>query len=584
MCGAPGLREARAAALPAVAQCALRDGDADPGWRVAEVGEGVTRRTAAAEAAPGGAPEPLATGLCGGGAARDAAEALRESVAAASAALTSALDSALSPPAGAPLMRSAGEGSGAGAQGYGSFAHLRSKGTTLEHFHVYTAEEGAEAGEGHHGEARGALHEHVDAGLLIVMVPALAVDATTGLALPRQPPFGAGLSLAATPGAPLLPAALGAAAGDGGDCTLVLAGAAAERWLPEAASLRGARHSVAMPETGGRAWYGRMLLPPPDALVVDDGGVERAYEAHRAEAAASLAAGQKGSAPRGLTLCGNDIDAGDGTATARRALADEGSCSGERKYCWQSCQPVADLPCGMEAQCVTGSGEPYIFPQTCHDCKLVCPPPPPPAESEDDSEGGDTIVGPTPTSPGDYFEAGFCNTRLPPVSMWMDGFRTGGDGFQPCLVVLFRGWVISSTGQLAGYCVLSLFMGAAVELIVAARRRLATGDAQKATSKAAQAADAALYGAQLLLGYWLMLIAMTYQGELFACVILGLLLGYAALNRPAQGAPVSGSAEACCRSHTVRDGVAMAAFDSAGGANARSSAVSSATALVGSNV
>ena len=58
-----------------------------------------------------------------------------------------------------------------------------------------------------------------------------------------------------------------------------------------------------------------------------------------------------------------------------------------------------------------------------------------------------------------------------------------------------------------------------------------------------RAAMASLFAVQATLGYFLMLIAMTYQGELFIAVIFGLSLGHAAFN---VSAPVSESADACC--------------------------------------
>ena len=72
-----------------------------------------------------------------------------------------------------------------------------------------------------------------------------------------------------------------------------------------------------------------------------------------------------------------------------------------------------------------------------------------------------------------------------------------------------------------------------------------------------RAAMASLFAVQATLGYFLMLIAMTYQGELFIAVIFGLGLGHAAFN---VSAPVSESADACCV-----DDAADADADAAGG-------------------
>ena len=281
-----------------------------------------------------------------------------------------------------------------------------------------------------------------------------------------------------------------------------------------------------------------MVLPPDGALVTDDGGVRRTYAEHREAAATALRLGS--GSPTGLSLCGDPLDAGDGDGdgVARRALADEGSCDAPFKYCWMSCQDTSHLPCGTDAVCVYPDGTAWLQGQVCHSCQLTCPtesePPPPP-------QGG--ALGPVDAGSSDAF----CNSALPAVSMWMDGFRGGGDPMQPCLLFLFQGWVVTSEAEMAGYAVLTLAMGFLVEVIVAGRRTLSKRPAAAKKSLAHQAADTASYGMQLLLGYWLMLVAMTYQVELFVAVVLGIMAGYLVFNRPALGVPVAHSAEACCR-------------------------------------
>jgi hypothetical protein len=45
-----------------------------------------------------------------------------------------------------------------------------------------------------------------------------------------------------------------------------------------------------------------------------------------------------------------------------------------------------------------------------------------------------------------------------------------------------------------------------------------------------------LYAAQLTLGYFAMLVAMTYQAEMFVCIVLGLAMGHWVFNfRPSYG-------------------------------------------------
>jgi hypothetical protein len=56
-------------------------------------------------------------------------------------------------------------------------------------------------------------------------------------------------------------------------------------------------------------------------------------------------------------------------------------------------------------------------------------------------------------------------------------------------------------------------------------------------------ATVALYGLQVTLGYFLMLVAMMYQTEFFILLILGLVVGHALFNIRA---PVTESADPCC--------------------------------------
>ena len=62
-----------------------------------------------------------------------------------------------------------------------------------------------------------------------------------------------------------------------------------------------------------------------------------------------------------------------------------------------------------------------------------------------------------------------------------------------------------------------------------------------------------MYAVQLMFGYFCMLIAMTYQVELFVCVVVGLGLGYITFNfKPA---PAAGSEPALTQSEKVVDDI-----------------------------
>ena len=52
-----------------------------------------------------------------------------------------------------------------------------------------------------------------------------------------------------------------------------------------------------------------------------------------------------------------------------------------------------------------------------------------------------------------------------------------------------------------------------------------------------------MFGVNLALGYMAMLVAMTYSLELFACIVLGLIIGHAVFNMKQ---PVGESIDPCC--------------------------------------
>ena len=133
--------------------------------------------------------------------------------------------------------------------------------------------------------------------------------------------------------------------------------------------------------------------------------------------------------------------------------------------------------------------------------------------------------------------------------MYMDGFRSGSGSLVPCVVFLFDGWAITSRGELAAACIGTVFVGLLAQAIVGvrpvARARLA-----QLSRPACVVAEVFLFASQVLLGYLLMLIAMTYQVELLVSVVLGLAAGHGLLVvltlRDDGKLPVEGNAEPCC--------------------------------------
>ena len=92
----------------------------------------------------------------------------------------------------------------------------------------------------------------------------------------------------------------------------------------------------------------------------------------------------------------------------------------------------------------------------------------------------------------------------------------------------------------------TFFMGIATECLTAFRRCAGKSE-RTAWLRKNRLAWTLLIGCifttQVLLGYFLMLIAMTYQTELFVAVVLGIGVGHTVLN---VRAPVGESVDACC--------------------------------------
>ena len=110
------------------------------------------------------------------------------------------------------------------------------------------------------------------------------------------------------------------------------------------------------------------------------------------------------------------------------------------------------------------------------------------------------------------------------TSMYMDGFHWRNT---VCVIYLFPSWILSSQAKLAIASIGTLCSGAALEKVIQQRRKVVTllGAGYKRLG-----ASALFYGVQLTLGYFLMLVVMTYSGPLFMCVILGLVGGHVLFN------------------------------------------------------
>jgi hypothetical protein len=109
--------------------------------------------------------------------------------------------------------------------------------------------------------------------------------------------------------------------------------------------------------------------------------------------------------------------------------------------------------------------------------------------------------------------------------MYMDGFRfsLSSSAMNPCLNLYFPSWTLNTRSKflwaMFGIVMLSIFTEGVSKLRSVLSRRL-TGTAKRWIM-------ALIHGVQALVGYILMLAAMTFSVELLACIIFGLGTGFA---------------------------------------------------------
>merc|ERR1712194_845018 len=110
------------------------------------------------------------------------------------------------------------------------------------------------------------------------------------------------------------------------------------------------------------------------------------------------------------------------------------------------------------------------------------------------------------------------------TSMYMNGFQWEG---LYCVIYLFPSWVLNTPWKLVIACFGTILGGIAVEGVITARRMILQSKKfklQNANTKLF--ISMILYGAQLTMGYLIMLVVMTYSGPLFISVIIGLMIGH----------------------------------------------------------
>ena len=135
---------------------------------------------------------------------------------------------------------------------------------------------------------------------------------------------------------------------------------------------------------------------------------------------------------------------------------------------------------------------------------------------------------------------GFCKGSG--TDMFMDGYQLvlfGSDSL--CLNFLFPSFTLSSRAKFCCALLVCFALGVAVEVLTSFRRKVFKQSRKR--GKSARGTLTALHGAQALLGYLLMCLAMSYSVEVLGAVVLGLMAGHYGVNDENH---FSEKADPCC--------------------------------------
>ncbi|CAK9019786.1 High affinity copper uptake protein 1 (Copper transporter 1) (rCTR1) (Liver regeneration-related protein LRRGT00200) (Solute carrier family 31 member 1) [Durusdinium trenchii] len=400
------------------------------------------------------------------------------------------------------------------------------QGEHLEHFHAY---ETACANITSESDRRPpTLEMHLDEGLFIALVPSMWVNPSTGerdASIPSNTAFYVENAL----GQVVIPDFA-----DNGDVVVFMMGDGVGPWLGNACPpFRPVPHALKLTETcanGSRSadavrmWYGRMFLPPVDAIYEPSG--ETFGELRAGRVAASVAAAQGD-----VDVLQDSVSLGC-SGTSERVVRDlAGVCPSGQFYCWHQCRtwsnesqcsellPIASFRCENENGVLWTPEQDH-----CNNCRINC---------------GPALLAPN--------TEGVCNGFS--TSMFMSGFVSGFDPADSCVVLLWEPLTLDTEGKVAAGFIAVFFFGMVVELVLFSRK-FHLRVSQSHNPMLRKLVYVLLYATQVTFGYFAMLIAMTYSSLLFAGIVLGLVAGHVVFNMKSfdkvdgvkDGKPVAGDA------------------------------------------
>lgn len=273
-----------------------------------------------------------------------------------------------------------------------------------------------------------------------------------------------------------------------------------------------------------------MILPPSDAIIPTANIPYKDYRnlqhqvVHEQNMNSTLI-------PAG---CTSSASYGSSGSVRRLQTANTCSVSGTGAagiMCWMKCVTVADLSCAnTDAVCydptsmsIVDGGKSYMS------AKPMC-----------------LKDVPKPAS-GSTGTKEYCQGTG--TVMYMDGFAgigTSTDGNTLCINYLFQTWTLDTKLKCAFACIGTLLVGILVQFISKARGFLSRG--KWSSDPLRKFTLALLFLGQVTLGYFLMLLAMTYNVELFCMVCVGLTLGFVFFHLDEASSEV---VDPCCADNTI---------------------------------
>jgi hypothetical protein len=256
-----------------------------------------------------------------------------------------------------------------------------------------------------------------------------------------------------------------------------------------------------------RSWFGKMFLPPSDAIIPEGNIPYQEY--HREEMKSS---------PSLPLACEIESSSSSSSRQLRNIFVQDTSCPSGEMMCWGQCQSVSSLSCGSDAMCMNlQTNEPADPTKMCHGdsnypdgiyCVLECP-------------AGWNV---TTASNDDYCYGDG-------TSMSMTGFFSiveDTSGSTPCVNLLFEEWTLDNSTKFGVACFGILCIGIIVQYLTLLKSQLKKQFPQllQKSIYLFRFVKMLIFGIQIVLSYFLMLVAMTYSVELFTMVVVGLTIGY----------------------------------------------------------